>query len=185
MRLNDPLVTTYEYKGNSIPIDLSFDNVLDVLDVMSTKGLYEFQLAEMCLVLLFGVDVIEMDDYFTVWNDVHDQFLNPENDEFVEYDLKGNPMPKKKEKKLIDLGEDAEYIYASFMQAYGIDLFEEQTKMHWFKFKGLLNGLPENTIMKQIIQIRSWEPSKGESTEYKKNMREMQEVYSLKDDMED
>lgn len=185
MRLNDLLVTTYEYKGNEIPIDLSFDNVLDVLDVMSTEGLYEFQLAEMCLILLFGEDVIDMEDYFIVWNDVHDQFLNPEKDEYIEYDLKGNPMPKKKEKKLIDLDKDAEYIYASFVQTYGIDLFEQQTKMHWFKFKSLLNGLPENTIMKQIMQIRRWEPSKGESEEYKKAMREMQEIYSLENDVED
>lgn len=185
MRLNDLLVTTYEYKGEEIPIDLSFDNVLDVLDVMSVKGLYEFQLAEMCLALLFGEDVIDIEDCFIVWNDVYDKFLTPEKDEYIEYDLKGNPMPKKKEKKLIDLEEDAEYIYASFVQAYNINLFEQQTKMHWFEFKSLLNGLPENTIMKQIMQIRRWEPSKGESEEYKKAMREMQEIYSLENDVED
>ncbi len=31
MRLNDPLVTSIEFDGKELPIDLTFDNVLDVL----------------------------------------------------------------------------------------------------------------------------------------------------------
>jgi len=182
MKLNDPLITTYEYRGNNIPIDLSFDNILDVFDALATPNLYEFELAEICLILLFGEGVIQQDDYMTVWNDVYDTFLNPVDEQFTEYDILGNPMPKKKEKKLISLEKDAELIYASFLQSYGMNLFSEQSKLHWQEFKALLNGLPENTIMKQVISIRSWEPKEGESKEYKENMKRLQQMYSLEED---
>lgn len=185
MRLNDPLITTYIYNDTVIPIDLSFDNVLDVFDIVETKGLYDFQLAEICLVLLFGDGVIDEVDCLVVWNDVFETFLNPPSEQYIEYDVEGNPMPKKKEKKLIDLSKDAEYIYASFLQSYQMNLFIQQTKLHWSEFKALLNGLPENTIMKQIIHIRGWKASKDDSKEYKESMERLQDMYSLEDPEEE
>lgn len=182
LRLNELLPKNYHYKGEDVQLDLSFDNVLDVFDVLQSNILYDFEMAEMCLILLFGEDVIAEKDYMTVWNDIYDLYFNPVNEEFTEYDLEGNPMPKKKGKKLIDLEKDAEYIYASFMQAYQINLFEKQTKLHWFEFKALLNGLPEETVMKQVIHIRSWESSEHESSEYKRNMEKLQAFYSLEED---
>ena len=68
---------------------------------------------------------------------------------------------KKNKKKLIDFEQDAEYIYASFLQAYGINLLEVQNKLTWTEFKALLNALPDNTIMQQIIEIRAWKPEHG------------------------
>lgn len=185
LRLNDLLPQTFNYKDTDVHIDLSFDNVLDVFDVLQTNVMYEFEMAEMCLILLFGEGVIAEEDYVEVWNAVYDLYFNPAHEEFVEYDLEGNPMPKKKEKKLLDLEKDAEYIYASFMQAYGMNLFEKQTKLHWFEFKALLNGLPEDTVMKQIIHIRGWKPGEHDSGEYKRNMEKLQAYYSLEDDEEE
>ncbi|EIV0113033.1 hypothetical protein L6X95_002570, partial [Enterococcus faecalis] len=40
MRLNDPLVTTVEFEGKEYPLDLSFDNVLDVFDILSDENLF-------------------------------------------------------------------------------------------------------------------------------------------------
>ena len=42
------------------------------------------------------------------------------------------------EKRELDYEFDAPEIYSSFMQLYGIDLFE--TDMHWWKFRALLTG---------------------------------------------
>jgi len=36
--------------------------------------------------------------------------------------------------------------------------------------------------MQRIIQIRLWEPQKGESNEYKQAMRDLQKVYALEDE---
>ena len=55
----------------------------------------------------------------------------------------------------IDYIQDGEYIYASFMAAYGIDLTAVDD-MHWWKFKALLQGLPKETKMSEIIGYRTY-----------------------------
>lgn len=182
MKLNDLLPTTFVYKGTEIDIDLSYDNILDVFDVLDMKDeLLMVDILELCLVLLFGEDVIEQEDYIEVWNEVYNLFFETKEETFVQYDLAGNPMPTKKteEKSTINLEKDAEYIFASFYQTYKINLFEEQSKLHWIEFKALLQGLPEDTIMKQIIRIRTWEPSEHDSAETKEEMAKLQAYYSL------
>ena len=106
-----------------------------------------------------------------------------DEEEIIEYDLAGNPMPSDKIDKegVIDLEQDAEYLFASFMQAYKINLYEAQGELHWLEFKALLNGLPEDTIIKQIIHIRTWEPGKDEPQEYKEKMKKLQSYYRIKD----
>ena len=182
MRLNDLLPQTYKYNEEEIEIDLSFDNILDIFDVLKMKELPEFYRAELCLTLLFGEDIIEGIDIIDVWNEVFELYLDSTKEEAVRYDIAGNPMPTKREEPLIDLDQDAEYLYSSFIQAYGINLIQEQGKLHWYEFKALLNGLPENTIIKQIIHIRSYEPGEHDSKEYKKQMQDLQDFYRLEVD---
>ena len=57
---------------------------------------------------------------------------------------------------IIDYTIDAALIYASFMQAYGLDLIEVK-HLHWHKFLALLNGLPKDTIMSQVVGYRLYE----------------------------
>jgi hypothetical protein len=53
---------------------------------------------------------------------------------------------------------DSEYIYAAFMQRYGIDLIK--TDLHWFDFRALFNGLV-NTKLNDIIAARYGKEKKG------------------------
>ena len=53
-----------------------------------------------------------------------------------------------------DLVEDAGCIYASFLQAYGIDLTETPF-LHWWAFAALLENLPEGTPMAQRMHLRT------------------------------
>ena len=192
MKLNDRLLNAYVYNGVECQIDMTFDNVLDIFDVLADDDLSDFDKANLGLLYLFDGEHLDPDmatiapeDAVETWNDIFENYISVADKEVVDYDLQGNPMPKKATKKLIDIEKDAEFIYSSFRQAYRIDLFDEQGKMHWHKFQALLNGLPENTIFKRIIQIRAWEPSKNESKEYKKSMSELQEIYSLEDEQEE
>lgn len=182
MRLNDLLPKTYEYRGDEIEIDLTFDNILDVFDILKSKDLFEIEMAELSMILLFGADRILPEDYPAVFNDVFETYLKTDEEEIIEYDLAGNPMPTDKIDKegVIDLEQDAEYLFASFMQAYKINLYEAQGELHWLEFKALLNGLPEDTIIKQIIHIRTWEPGKDEPQEYKEKMKKLQSYYRIK-----
>jgi hypothetical protein len=180
MRLNDPLTTSFKYNGKEYAIDLAFDNVLDVFDVLGDKTLREHEKAEICLLLLIG-DTFDKDDTIELWNYIYENLIKIEHKKVIEYDLKGNPLPvvEEEEERLIDLEQDAEYIFASFKQAYGMNLLEQQGKLHWHEFQALLNGLPSDTIMKRIIEIRAWKPSKGDSSKYKQMMRDLQKRFAL------
>lgn len=181
MKLNSPLVTSFIYENQELNIDLSFDNVLDVFDVMSDKKLREYEIVHICLKLL--LDEQEYEPSFDLWNYIYLKYIHIERKRTIEYDLKGNPMPHQPDEdgEFMNLEQDAELIYSSFMQAYQIDLFKEQTKLHWLQFKALLNGLPTETIMQRVIQIRLWKPEKGDSQERIKEMRKLQQAHALDD----
>src|SRR5690625_4185154 len=187
MRLNDPLVTSFVYEGEEYAIDLAFDNVLDVFDQLDDKTLRDYEKAEICLPLLLGSQEYDEKQSIDLWNFIYEEFIEIESKQPIEYDLKGNPMPIKTgdKKKFIDLDKDAEFIFASFKQAYNMNLYEEQGKLHWHEFQALLSGLPSDTIMQRIVQIRLWEPSKGETSEYQQNMRDLQKIYALEDEAEE
>lgn len=62
-----------------------------------------------------------------------------------------------------------DYIFAAFLQAYDIDLTE--VNMHWYKFRALLQALPEKTMLSQIMSYRAYtghENSKDEKEIYSK-----------------
>lgn len=180
MKLNDPLITSIEFENKKYNIDLSFDNVLDVFEVLSDDTFRKLEKAKIALELLLDESVEE--NVIELWSYIYDNLIKTEDKQSIQYDLKGNPMPTMEEDEegsFIDLEKDAEYIYTSFMQAYNIDLYQEQGRMHWHKFKALLNGLPSDTIMQRIIQIRLWKPSKHESNEYKEQMKKLQSSYRL------
>lgn len=185
MRLNDPLVSSFSFDGQEYEIDLTFDNVLDVLDVFADPDLRDYEKVGICLELLLG----EQDYEFSLilWNHIYETYIHAESKQPIEYDRKGNLMPPRKRsgKRTIDFEKDAEHIYASFLQAYNINLFREQGKLHWHEFQSLLHGLPDDTIMQRIIQVRTWEPSKGDSAERKKAMQDLQKIYELDDDDEE
>ena len=89
--------------------------------------------------------------------------------------------PKRRRKtsncqKLMDFTYDADYIYASFRQAYGIDLVNECGRLSWHKFIDLLDGLPDKTKIKEVMRIRAMEVP----TPTKTNRKEIQSIMELK-----
>lgn len=76
--------------------------------------------------------------------------------------------------RIIDYIEDGEYIVASFMQAYGIDLTE--CDMHWHLFKALFVGLPDETKIKQIMSMRGY---RKDNKSYEKKCMENKKAWEL------
>lgn len=58
---------------------------------------------------------------------------------------------------IVDMIEDGEYIYASFIKDYGIDLLT--VDMHWHVFKALFGSLSEDTKMSKIMSMRGYRKS--------------------------
>lgn len=59
----------------------------------------------------------------------------------------------------MDFEQDADAIYASFLQAYGIDL-TEIPRLHWYKFMALLGTLGEDTPLMRRIALRELDVSR-------------------------
>ena len=185
-------------------LDLSFDTVLKMFEMMRDEDIPEYVKPHFAIRMLIShsLEGETREEKAESFNDAFENFSVEElskvfkslfeehisladvKDNHVEYDLAGNPMKTTasnsgQEKAPYDIRFDGDYIYASFLQAYGIDLFDVQGKLHWKKFNALLSGLPEGTKFMEVIKIRKWKPQKGDSAEYKEEMRRLQKDYAL------
>lgn len=183
-KLTDKLVIDDE----EFPLNLSFDNILRLFEMWRDEDVPEFVKPHFGIRILTGetLEDFTVEEMSEVFNEVFEEHisLSTVEDNHVEYDLAGNPMKttasdKGQERAPYDIRFDGDYIYASFLQAYGIDLFDVQGKLHWKKFNALLSGLPEGTKFMEVVKIRKWKPQKGDSAEYKEEMRKLQKDYAL------
>lgn len=187
-KLTDKLVID----DKEYPLDLSFNNVLKLFEMWRDEDVPEFVKPHFGIRILTGetLEDFTVEEMAEIFNEVFEEHisLSEVEDNQVEYDLAGNPMKttasdEPKEKAPYDIRYDGDYIYASFLQAYGIDLFDVQGKLHWKKFNALLSGLPEGTKFMEVVKIRKWKPQKGDSAEYKEEMRRLQKDYALPNDI--
>ncbi|EAC8106240.1 hypothetical protein IA51_15185 [Listeria monocytogenes] len=179
--LSQPLVDTIEFEGKSYKLDLSFDNVLLVFELLEDDLNIIIQI-ENVLMLLLGEDFDFYDNLeksINIYQEVMENIIVKNSNVNVKRDLAGNPMPEPEQKKYYSLTEDAEYIYASFLYDYNIDLFDVQGELHWDKFNALLISLSEDSKFKQVVSIRQRKPDKNMTSEQKRELKEMQEAYAL------
>ena len=89
----------------------------------------------------------------------------------------GKKKKSRRNRRIYSFEYDSEYIYAAFMQAYGIDLAD--VKMHWFKFKALFAALPDECLMSKIMGWRALEITKDMPEASRKRYAELKEAYRL------
>lgn len=77
-----------------------------------------------------------------------------------------------------DYAFDAPYLYAAFQECYGIDLLEIPY-LHWWKFKWLLAGLPEECSLMRRIGIRAVDLSQIKSKEERARIRKLQREVAI------
>lgn len=75
--------------------------------------------------------------------------------------------------------EDAGCIYSAFVECYGIDL-QKISYMHWWKFRVLLDGLPENTEIKQRMIYRSVDLSEIKDRDERKRIKKIQKEIAIR-----
>lgn len=101
----------------------------------------------------------------------------------VNYLSCGKEVPKTNEKPDMDFVEDYDYIETSFLSDYGISL--ENTKMHWWKFFNLLEGLSNSEfgnccILNRIRNIRNMKPNEIKDDKERQKIIEAQKQFELK-----
>lgn len=184
-KLTDELVI-----GDDVyPLNLSFNNILKLFEMWRDDEIPDFAKPHFALRVLTGKKMsgLTVEQAMAIFEQVFSEHIELENakDISVEYDLAGNVMKssetvsKNDDKPTYDIRYDGDFIFASFLQAYGIDLFEVQGQLHWKKFNALLAGLPEGTKFVEVIKIRKYKPQKGDSQDYITEMRRLQKEYAL------
>ena len=128
-----------ELDGVAYLIHNSHRNYITALKLIRSEKIFEEDKVELVLPLLFkdeipkGKEVEAIQNYFNLFTEEH--------------------RPKRKGEPSFDIVQDADYIYAGFMQSYGMDLDNVDLKIE--KFIALLKGLPTNTKLSDIIRIRT------------------------------
>lgn len=177
-----PIDDVVEIDGQTYELDMSFDNVIRLIDMLNDNELDDITKVETGLYMLLGVELdYDLEKKAKLFRTIFEQAIAQGKKTEPAVDIAGDPMPEKKEEEVYSLKQDAEYIYASFMQDYGIDLIEQQGKLHWYKFKALLGGLRSDTQFKEIINIRTMELPSGKGTEKeRRRIKKLKEAYKLK-----
>ena len=153
-----------EYQGKNYALDLSYAAVFVAADVLDDARMDPRTRVAVAL------DILVKDPH-------------PVDDGLLEAvtELLHEDRPKPDGPKTMDIEQDWPYICAAFQQAYGIDLYEDKT-MHIMRFRALLQAIPKDTKLSEIIGIRSAtipEPNKHNQQQIAELTR-LKALYALK-----
>lgn len=76
-----------------------------------------------------------------------------------------------------DFLADDRYLYAAFLQQYGIDL--TAASLHWWQFRALFQSLSQETMLMKIMGWREMKIDPKASPEEKARLRKLKEAYAL------
>lgn len=186
--LTDDFDDSFVFNGKTYHINLSFDNVLRLLDMFEDEDFHQVEKPALAIEMLIEEELPELEYYEEILELFY--YLMKE---FLDIDFKDQDEKESKEEdkdlagedasptKIYDFKKDAEIIYASFLHVYKMDLFEMHGKLHWKKFMALVSHLSDDSKFKQVIGYRTMKiPTPKESSqEYINHIRKMKELYSL------
>jgi hypothetical protein len=187
--LSRKLEDSIEIDGMEYRLDLAFDNVLLVFEMLEDENINEMSKVITALDMLFidGIPNLEQQILIYAYKSIM-QYLAGDTDEEVLENRANESFDDSEDinviqdEKFYDLQEDAEYIYASFLYDYNIDLFEMQGKLHWKKFTALLTSLSDETMFKKVIDIRRRQipTDKSMTQKEKTELRKQKQIFALK-----
>lgn len=161
-------------------IDFSFNRVLANMDLSHNEKISDKIKIKYCLMNYLNLSKQEMKELS--WNVNKQELILTSITEKLfgkSKESSNDQSTKNEDKSAYSFTEDADFIYASFMKDYGINLIEQRNKMHWNEFKALFVSLSQDTKIADIMRIRSWKPSKEDSKERIADMRKLQNIYAL------
>lgn len=138
MKINELAKKRIVVDGVTYRVDFSFNTVLDACQLLQETSMSEKDRQDLVLWLVCP-DQIPARKRSAVLSAYFDA-------------LDGKQRPGE---KVLDFEQDAGYIRAAFLQAYNVDLETEIGRLSWWKFSELLSGIPSNTKLSEIIDIRT------------------------------
>lgn len=133
------------FDGRRYRLNLDYRKVLDCYDVLKRQDITDVNQVDICLDILAGGKTRRLSprkkaELFRLIYDKHIR-LNKR---------RGDSGPN-----LVDFRRDFDLIFASFYQAYHIDLTRD--KLDWYHFYNLFQGLPAGTKIREVMDIRQRE----------------------------
>lgn len=162
---NELIIGKWKLQAN-----LAFDNVLRWYSLLEDKEISDIGKASLTFEMFFDACCLDQEYLFKALKTLS---------------VLINTRPYGKDtvggERCFSFTQDAEAIYAGFMQQYGIDLVDMQGKLHWDKFIALFSGLTDDTEFKKIIEIRQ-RSTAGLKGDELQSLVQAQLYYQLDDD---
>ncbi len=173
MILVDALPLSVELGGEEYPINTDFRYWILFEQMMQDREIDDFQKMAQAIDLFFGNDSnLECD-----FQEIMDAILWFYSCGKSESNGKSKGANKRQE--IYDYETDEDYIFAAFLDQYGIDLTTD--RLHWWKFRALFKSLKSDNEIVKIMGYRAMEISSDMPKEQQKFYREMKELYRLED----
>jgi hypothetical protein len=175
----------YTWHGVRLELNLSFDNIISLLDLLSDEDVNEYARIDIALHMLVIerelLKQLDTEQKSMLFMDVLKARLDIDLKTLMNNDNKEKEDEKLSELPIVDFKIDAERIFSSFLFDYTIDLIEQQGKMQWNKFLALFRNLSEKSPMGQALHYRTCEiPQKDKhNADERKRIKNMKEIYEL------
>lgn len=138
-----------EVNGKKYKINTSFRTAIECQEIAYDESIGDFERALAVIYKLFGDEGLK---------DIHNQ------EGLMDVALKflscGKEIQETNEEPDMDFVQDMDYIEASFMSDFGMDLSKEE--IHWWKFFNLMNGLSNSEmgnccVLNRIRNLRNFD----------------------------
>lgn len=166
--ISHKLETSISYMGKRYGLNLSHDVVLRLFELQRDALFDDASRTALSLEMLikppsrFMLRWIPLQDKVFLIDTIFKEFIARKS------------RPGGSSQKAVDFVQDADLIYASFFHAYRIDL--QRSRIDWREFIALFQGLPDDTIIKKVMSIRT----RDIPEQTKHNAKEIQELMQLK-----
>lgn len=153
-------------------INTDFRIALECNKIAQDNSINDIERAMAIIYLLFGEEGLKD-------NENHSELIRLA----TKYLCLGKEPEKSNEEPDMDFEQDMDYIETSFMSDYGIDL--SNTKMHWWKFYNLINGLSNSElgnccVLNRVRNLRRFDPSTIKDAKERKKIIDAQKSVALK-----
>lgn len=162
-----------EVNNKLFKINTDFRVVLECSKISEDETIGDYERALAIIYLLYGEEGLSAyDDQFELMEKAKKFFLCGRDE-----------IEEREEKPDMDFIEDIDYIEASFMSDYSIDLTKE--KMHWWKFYHLIEGLSDSElgnccVLNRVRNLRNYDTSKIKDQKEKDRVEKAKKRVELK-----
>jgi hypothetical protein len=154
-------------------INTDFRIAIECQDISTNEEIGDFERAMAIIYKLFGDEGIDAPEHYEKLLKLAVKYLSCGK----EVDNKTNEEPD------MDFIQDMDYIEASFMSDYNIDL--SSTEMHWWKFYKLINGLSNSEmgnccVLNRVRNLRTFDTKDIKDPKEFEKIKKAKEQVALK-----